>query len=294
MPICSLVKVHLNGQLVPAEEARVGVFDRGFLFGDGIYEGLRTFAGNIFGLDQHVARMRDGLDQTNIPWNPESLKSLTEALLDANGLENAFVYWQITRGQPAPGEPVRARVLTGKVRPTVFGYCVELPSLDELTNPLTCDALMTEDIRWLKGRVKSISLLGNVLCAIDVAKAGVDETIMTRGELVAEASASNVVLALPTDNGKTQLVTPSLQSVPILGGVTRGILLDAVPEIVERAVTIDELARATEVILVGTMAMVTTVTRLDGRTIGDGTTGPQARRLFDALIHAIRQDVGLS
>lgn len=288
------MKVHLNGKLVPAEEARVGVFDRGFLFGDGIYEGLRTFGGNIIGLDRHLARMGDGLEQTDIPWDPGQLKALTDELLAANGLEDAFVYWQITRGEPAPGEPVRARVLTGQIRPTVFAYCTELPSLDQHTEPRSCDAVLTDDVRWLKGRVKSISLLGNVLCAIEATKAGVAESLMTRGELVAEASASNVILALPGDDGATELVTPSLESVPILGGVTRAMILEAVPEIAERAVGVEELAKASEILLVGTMAMITSVTKLDGRVIGDGTPGPQARRLFDALVDAIGHDVGLS
>ena len=121
--------VHLNGSLLDADAARISPFDRGFLFGDGVYEGLRASRSHIIGLPEHVDRLRDGLAETRIAgFDPESLGPISHALLDANGLADAFIYWQITRGVPLPGQPLRQRV-PGAGPPTVFGYAAPLPAL---------------------------------------------------------------------------------------------------------------------------------------------------------------------
>src|SRR6188508_2405543 len=99
------MNVYLNGHIVPAEKAVVSVFDRGYLMGDGVYEGLRSFRGKTHSVAHHVERFRFGLSEAGFPadcWDPELLEPLTEELLAANGLSDAFIYWQITRGVPAP------------------------------------------------------------------------------------------------------------------------------------------------------------------------------------------------
>jgi len=281
------VLVHLNGQIVPAESARVGVFDRGFLFGDGVYEGLRAFDGRVVRMDLHVRRMDAGLRACRIPWDAARLESLTHDLLRTNSLRDAFIYWQVTRGEPGPGQPVRARLLTGDVRPTVFGYCVGAAPLREYEDdrvPVK-SAVTAPDTRWLRGAVKAISLLGSVLGAVESAEAGADDTVFVRDGLAAESTSANVVAVL--QNG--EIVTPSLESVPILAGVTRGILLERGVGLAERAMTADELHAAREVLLVGTLTMVTSIVRLDGRAVGDGAPGPVAKRLMRELIAAIRE-----
>lgn len=287
--------VHLNGKLVPAREAAVSPFDRGFVFGDGVYEGLRAIpwenrAGRrIIGIGAHVKRLRLGLEQAGIAWNPAALDEMSLELLSANQLVDAFVYWQVTRGTPGPGEPVRSRVPGPGTMPTVFGYCTPQPPLSAFTQPPRKSAVIVEDRRWLMGHLKSISLMGNVLAAIHADTSGSDDAIFVRDGLVAEGLATNVVLALPArgGSGETQLVTPSLESVPILAGVTRGILLAAAREIEARAVTVDELRAAQEVMLIGTTTMVASVVRLDGRVVGSGEPGEQAGRLLRVLLEQI-------
>src|SRR5437762_13342925 len=112
-PIPLLVIVHLNGALVPASEARISPFDRGFLFGEGVYEGLRSFRGRVVAMQRHLDRMAAGLKECRLAWDTSQMAGLTESLLAANGMQDAFIYWQVTRGAPAEGQPVRTRTPGG-------------------------------------------------------------------------------------------------------------------------------------------------------------------------------------
>jgi len=281
------VIIHLNGELIPLDRARISPFDRGFLFGDGIYEGLRAFGGRIVGMPLHIERLRSGLREARIPWDAAALGPLSQALLKANNLADAFIYWQVTRGVPAPGQPVRTRILSGAIRPTVFGYCVGAPPLSSYTTPPIKTAITTPDLRWLRGRIKSTSLMGSVISAAEADEAGAEDAIMVRDGLAAEGTAANLFVAIPGPDGQTQIATPSLESVPILEGVTRDILLRAMPQIASRPVTERELLSATEVMLAGTMTMVTSIVILNGRPVGDGTPGPIARQLLQTLVREI-------
>jgi D-alanine transaminase len=282
-----LVIVHLNGRLLPLEQASISPFDRGFIFGDGVYEGLRAFRGKVVAMDRHIRRMRDALSEARIDWDPQQLWALSDALIEANNLPDSFVYWQVTRGVPAAGQPVRTRTPMGPMQPTLFGYCSVQPPIEHFANPPSVTAAIRPDTRWTRGHLKSISLLGNVMAAMEGIETGAQDVILVRNGLVAEGSATNVVLALPGKGGRTQLVTPSLDSVSILGGITRALILEAVPEIISRPVRVEELFRASEVMLVGSTAMVTSVTQLDGRPVGDAQPGPQSRRLLAALVQSI-------
>jgi D-alanine transaminase len=284
------VQVHLNGELVPQDRARVSVFDRGYLFGDGLYEGLRSFDGHVVAMDRHIARLREGLAEARIPWDAAKMGPLTEQLLEANNAKDAFIYWQITRGVPAAGEPLRARVLTGPVTPTVMGFCYATPPLSSHAKPASKRVITTRDTRWLRGAMKSISLLGGVLGAIEASEAGTDDAILIRDGIVAEGTSSNVIVAWEDAHGTTRIATPSMQSAPILAGVTRDLLLDAVPEIESRVITQRELLEASEVMLTGTLSMVTSLVEIDGRPVGNGKPGPVAQRLIDQLRASIEQE----
>jgi D-alanine transaminase len=286
------VIVYLNGELLHKDLARVSVFDRGFVFGDGVYEGLRSVprAGEgtrIVGLRGHEERMADGLREAGIAWDVSQLGPVSEQLLAANAMRDAFVYWQVTRGTPGEGMPVRQRVPAQEMKATVFAYCSPQPPLASIVKPVAKAAVTLRDIRWEKGRLKSISLMGNVWCAMRADAMGAEDAILIRGgedALVGEGLATNVVIV--TREG--EVCTPSLESVPILAGVTRAILLRERPEIVERVVRASELRDAREVMLIGTTTMVASVTRLDGQAVGDGVPGPVSSRLLRTLIDAIR------
>jgi len=296
------VLVHLNGQLVPTDQARVSPFDRGFVFGDGVYEGLRACrppnsARRVIALDGHIQRMAQGLDLAGIPWDAQQLGPLTDQLLAANEITDAFVYWQVTRGTPDLSRgPVRVRVPAAAMTPTVFGYCTPLAPIDWANPaPATKRASLQPDLRWLRGTLKSISLLGNVLAAIDAHhQHQAEEALLVRDvagrQVLTEGTYTNVMLV----TAEGTLVTPALPGrtpdspfAPLLAGVTRRLLLRVAPRIVERPVDQHELAAAREVMLVGTTTMVTSVTHIDASPVADARPGPLARALMAALVGAI-------
>jgi len=266
----------VNGELVPRERAAVSAFDRGFLFGDGVYEGLRSFDGWVIAMDRHVARMSEGLAEAGIDWDAGRLARLTDDLLAANNLRDAFIYWQVTRGAPGPDDPVRTRLPARPMRPTVFGYCVPTPGLAECVEPARVRAATVEDRRWLRGTLKSISLLGNVLAAAEARERGADDAILLRDGLVAESCTCNVVVV----DRDGRLATPSLESAPILAGVTRALLPEIAPGVESRPVRANELREASEIVLLGTFTMVASVVELDGKAVGAGEPGTAARRLL--------------
>lgn len=286
--ILNPMRVHLNGQIVPATDAKVSVFDRGFLFGDGIYEGLRAFGGWVRNLDDHVERMQSGLDEAGIGWDARRLHGLCPPLLEANGLGDAFLYWQITRGTPRPGQPVRARLAEPDIEPTVFGYCLPMPGVDALREPTVCRGATVPDTRWHKGHVKSVSLMANVMAAMAATDSSGEEAIMVRDGRVSESCATNIFVVVRTPDGP-RLRTPPLDDVSILPGVTRKIILGLFPEAEVRSVSERDLHEASEVFLTGTMTTVKSVVVLDGRRVGDGVPGPVARGVLDRYTAYLRE-----
>lgn len=305
------MQVHLNGRLLPVTEARISPLDRGFIFGDGVYEGMYAVpdpargegAVRIVGLNRHIKRLAEGMAALGISgWSPAELGEIAAGVCRASKLSSAFVYFQITRGAPAAafglaGSP-RARVpeipaasaappaLGGPGGPCTFAFAKPFPAPDSFDEPGCRSAVVREDQRWRLGRIKSISLAGNVVAAIDADRAGAEDAILIRGGevgVVCESLAANVVVV--TADG--QVVTPSLDSAPILAGVTRAILLDQVPALVARPVSVRELRAAREVMICGTTTLVTAITRLDGKPVGGGDAGPVARDLLRTLISTI-------
>lgn len=310
------MQVHLNGRILPVTEARISPLDRGFIFGDGVYEGMYAVpdpargdrATRIVGLNRHIKRLAEGMAALGISgWNPAELGEIAAAVCRASGLQSAFVYFQVTRGAPPaafglPGSP-RVRVpetrtagpLGGPGGPCTFAFATPFPAPESFDEPRCRAAIVREDQRWRLGRIKSISLAGNVIAAIDADSAGAEDAILIRGGeegLVCESLAANVVVV--TAGG--DIVTPSLDSAPILAGVTRAILLDRFPALIERPVRVRDLRDAREVMICGTTTLVTAITRLDGKPVGGGVhgaatdrAGPVARDLLRTLISTIAE-----
>ena len=209
------------------------------------------------------------------------------------------------------GRPGRSRARTRRaaplpcpransaMRPTVFGYCPPQPPLHTMAAPPTKRVITHTDLRWSLGHLKSISLMGNVMSAIAADRHSADECILIRNvsgvDMITEGLATNVILALPSSKGDgVELVTPSLDSAPMLAGVTRAIILRTCPDITQPPVPADELPLAREIMFVGTTTFVTAITHLDARPIHDGGPGPECRRLFRLLLDTIaahRDDV---
>lgn len=281
--------VHLNNELIPAERATVSVFDRGFLFGDGVYEGLRTTRGRVIGLQHHVDRMNAGLREARIHgFDAATLQDLTTRLIEANGLSDAAVYWQVSRGVPPKGAPLRARVPHPDSTPTVFGYAAPAKPIAEYTRPEPRRLALRPDTRWTRGHLKSISLLGGVLAAIEADEQGCDDAVMHRNGVVCEGTATNVFIA---SGGR--VITPNLESAPMLSGATRALILEADPTIEVRPIPVEELWSADEIMLTGTYTMVSAGTTLDGKPIGKPgapVPGPMAHKLLKTLVDAIEKE----
>jgi D-alanine transaminase len=272
----------VNGAFVPLAEAKVSIEDRGFQFGDGVYEVIRTYKGRPFSLDAHLARLdrsAAALELTQPYSRAEWKRHVLEGIKRA-AYPEAKIYMQITRGV-AP----RDHAYSDDATPTVVMTVREFHPLDRSVQAAGVDAMTTEDIRWGRCDIKSVNLLANVLARQQVKQARVFEAILVNEGLVTEGAVSNVMVV----QGGTVVTAP--EGPRILSGVTRAIVLDlALGEglpIQERFVSQTDLHEADEVFLTGTTVEVLAVIRIDGKIIGDGRPGPITQRLaasFTSLV----------
>jgi D-alanine transaminase len=264
----------VNGAFVPLAEAKVSIEDRGFQFGDGIYEVVRTYHGRPFSLEAHLARLdrsAAALDLTQ----PYSRAEWTHHILDGikrAAYPEAKIYLQITRGV-AP----RDHAYLDEMKPTVVMTVREFHPLDRSVQAIGVAAMTTEDIRWGRCDIKSVNLLANVLARQKVKQTQVFEAIFVNEGLVTEGAVSNVMVV------QRGTVVTAPEGPRILSGVTRGIVLDlALSEglvVQERFFSQADLYQADEVFLTGTTVEILAVVRIDGKVIGDGQPGPITQRL---------------
>ena len=281
--------VHLNGETLPLSQAKVSVLDRGFIFGDGIYEVVPVYGGRLFRIDEHLARMSRSLVKLRIP-NPHSreewlrlCRQLVATSIEATGTPEQLVYIQITRGV-AP----RDHVMPPDIAPTVFAMVNPLkpPSAEQRHAGVACTT--ARDFRWERGDIKSISLLGNVLARQMSADHGAAETIMFRDGFLTEAAACNVWIA-----HEGALLGP-----PKSEHVLEGIRVDLLRDLCEdcgiaynlRPIPEADVRAADEVLLSSATKEVLPVTRIDGEAVGHGALrgkpGPVYARLFEAYQRA--------
>ena len=273
--------VYLNGQYVPTGEARVSALDRGFIFGDGVYEVWRVVRGRLFEGARHQARLERGLRELRItPPNDCSLERITaigERLLSESGLDDeATLYVEITRGAaarthyfPVVGTPATMLVMAAGFSPSAARF--------------TGTKIITQaDTRWLRCDLKTVQLLPNVLARQAATEAGASEAIFVRDGVITEGTHTTVFAVI----GGELRTHPANHLV--LPGVTRDVVIEIAREygveVRERAIGVDELSRASELFLTGTTTDVTPVTSVDGRAIGGGSVGPVARTLLDRLL----------
>ena len=269
--------VYLNGAMTPLSEAKIPVLDRGFIFGDGIYEVIPIYARTMFRADQHLARLFRSLASIEItnPHTKDAWLALIKQVVDAHPADDQMVYLQITRGVAK-----RGHAFPKESTPTVFIMTnpIVLPSDAVRATGVACVSM--EDRRWLRCEIKSISLLGNVLAAQNAAEQNAVESIQFRDGFLSEASSSNVwivkdgVLAgPPKDNLILEGIRYGLIEELCAAG---GIALEA------RRITRAEVFAADEVLLSSATKEVLPVTRLDGQAIGNGQPGPIYAKLYAA------------
>lgn len=269
----------VNGKFTPIGEAVVSVEDRGYQFGDAVYEAIAVYGGRPFLLDRHLARLQRSLH--GIAMEAEvsnaNIESLVHEGLRRSEISDAIVYLQVSRGV-AP----RSHVIPNGIRPTIVLTFRSLPKLSEELRQRGARAITVVDTRWSNCYIKAVTLLPNVLAKNDVLRRGYDEAIFVTEQCeVREFTSANIFVVR-----KGVLEYPPLTE-SVLHGVTLGFILEcaAALEIPVRASTIsaDELYAADEVFLSSTTAEVLGVTSVDDKSIGDGQVGALTQRLFRAF-----------
>ena len=272
--------VYLNGEFLPLEEAKVPVLDRGFIYGDGIYELIPVYAGRPLRLKEHLARLQRSLDAIRLanPHTDAEWAALIGSMIARNGSGDIYVYFQITRGVAK-----RDHAFPKDTPPTVFMMASPLPTppREQVENGVACVTM--QDNRWLRCDIKAISLLGNVLLRQAALDAGGAEAVLFRDGWLTEGSASNILVAR---DGK--LLAPPKDHL-ILPGVTYDLVLEldakyGVPFEV-REITEAEVRSADELMLTSSTKEVLAITQLDGKPVGNGKPGPIFRQL-----HGLYQD----
>lgn len=269
--------VYLNGAMTPLSEARIPVLDRGFIFGDGVYEVIPIYGRKMFRAEQHMARLFRSLALIEIenPHTREQWMHLIHQVVNAYPTDDQMVYLQVTRGVAK-----RAHAFPSELTPTVFIMTGPLPQPSPEVRAKGVACVSLEDKRWLRCEIKSISLLGNVLAAQFAAENNAAEAIQFRDGFLSEASASNVWIV---KNGT--LMGPPKDNL-ILEGIRYGLIeelcaAEGIPMEVRR-ISRDEVFAADEVILSSATKEVLPVVSIDGKTVGNGKPGAIYQKLYDA------------
>ncbi len=283
---------HLNGEFLPLNEAKISVLDRGFIFGDGVYDVAPVYGRRLFRFDHHLARLERGLGKIRVA-NPHTreqwlalCRRLVAALHEKTGAEDQLVYIQVTRGVA-----LRDHVMPPDIEPTVFMMASPMkpPSAEMRHAGVAC--VTARDFRWERGDIKSTSLLGNVLARQISADHGCVETLMFRDGMLTEASASNAWI----------VQEGALLGPPKSEHVLEGIRVELLRELCAdcgiaynlRPISEADVRSADEVLLSSATKEVLAVTRIDGEPVGHGTLrgkpGPVYARLHEAYQRAKAQ-----
>lgn len=265
--------VYVNGAYLPEEEAKISVFDRGFLFGDAVYEVTAVSGGRLVDFEAHLSRLDRSLSAIDLPLPVphEGLREVHEALIADNKVEEGIVYLQISRG-PAD----RDFAYPEQPMPTVVAFTQTRPLLENPYAETGVKVVTTPDIRWKRRDVKSTSMLAQAMGKQLAKDQGAYEAWMVEDGCVTEGTSSSAFILDADGVLRTQPLGPH-----ILPGVTRSAVLRLAKEdgvrVEERPFTVEEAYRAREAFLTAASAFVLPVVEIDGRPIGDGTPGPVTR-----------------
>jgi branched-chain amino acid aminotransferase len=283
------LKVHINGELVDKEDARISVFDHGLLYGDGVFEGMRSYAGKVFRLEEHLERLWQSANaiQLEIPGNKQQMAAAVMETLVANDIQDGYIRLVVTRGVGTLGlDPNRCN------QPQVIiitDFITLYPDefYQEGMEIVTATTIRNHP-QALDPRIKSLNYLNNILAKIEGLKAGCVEALMLNhlGE-VAECTGDNIFIVRDQ-----HLLTPPYEA-GVLHGITRATVMELAREdglpVRETTMSLEDLYEADECFLTGSAAEVVPVIKVDGNVIGEGTPGPVTRRLTDLFRLAVQQ-----
>lgn len=279
-------ELYLNGAFVAPEEAMISVMDRGFLFGDGVYEVIPAYAGRPLRELEHLQRLENSLRGIGLepPLSASAWTAIFQRLLSATPTADQALYLQVTRGVA----PTRDHRFPRSPVPTVLVMAKPMKVRDPVIAERGVAAVTRDDIRWLRCDIKATALLAAVLLRQSAEEAGAEEAILVRDGMALEGSTSNLFMI--RDGG---LITPPKGPL-LLAGITRDLVLElaAVAQIpiAERAIAVEELRTADEVWISSSTREVMPVTRLDGVSVGSGHPGPLWQRI-DACYQDFKADL---
>lgn len=279
--------VYVNGDYLPEEEARVSIFDRGFLMADGVYEVTSVLGGKLVDFDGHARRLARSLGELEMaaPVSDDELLEIHRELIARNGVEDGMVYLQVTRGNPGD----RDFAFPDKtVTPTLVLFTQSKPGLaDSPQAKIGAKVISVPDIRWGRRDIKTVQLLYPSMAKMMAKKAEVDDAWFVEDGFVTEGSSNNVYIV---KGGR--IITRPL-SEEILHGITRAAVIrlaaEAQMEVEERLFTVEEAQAADEAFFTSASAFVMPVVEIDGAAIGEGKPGPVAARLREIYLDEMRK-----
>jgi branched-chain amino acid aminotransferase len=275
--------IYLDGKLVPEEEAKVSVFDHGYLYGDGVFEGIRVYDGNVFRLKEHIDRLYESAKTIAMQMSltPEEMTRATLDTIAANNRRDAYIRLVVSRGKGDLGiDPAKTE------KPTIVIIVADIalypPELYEKGVHLVTASVRRIPLQCLDPRIKSLNYLNNIMAKMEAVRAGAPEAVMLNYHgRVAECTADNIFIM---KDGT--LKTPA-QLEGALGGITRGAVMDLATEAgipcIKTTLGLHDLYNADECFLTGTGAEIMPVIEIDGRKIGDGKPGRTTGELLEAF-----------
>jgi D-alanine transaminase len=278
--------VYINGEYLPQSQATVSVLDRGFLFGDGVYEVIPVFAGKPLRLTEHLDRLQRSMNRVSLknPLTQQEWEEIFQTLLESNPGGDRSIYLQVTRG----AAPIRDLSFSADIEPTVFVMVNDIKPVDYAKLEKGIEAIAVDDFRWKACDIKSVSLIANVMIRLSANEQNVMDAIMVRDGLVTEGTASNIFLV----HGGSISTPP--KSDCLLPGITRDLVIDLALAngltVEERDIKQGELETADEIWLTSSTREIAPVVKLDNRVVGDGVAGEYWKKII-ALYQDYKQEL---
>jgi D-alanine transaminase len=281
--------VFVNGQYVPEDQAKVSIFDRGFVFGDGIYEVVPVIGGKMVDKAPFLERLKRSLGELRIdmPMSEADYLAMHEKLIELNNIDEGGVYSQITRGAAD-----RDFAFPKAATPSVAAFTMKKQLLDNPNATTGVKVVTVEDIRWKRRDIKSVALLGQVMAKQEAVEKGGFEGWMVEDGFVTEGTSSTAYIV----KDDTIITRPLSNS--ILPGIRRKVLLQLCArhnvKLEERLFTVEEALAADEAFLSSATTLVMPIVDIDGTMIGGGQPGPMARKMREAYIAEIKAEAGIA
>jgi len=267
-------EIYLNGSFLPRSKAQISIMDRGFLFGDGVYELIPVFNKKVFLLDEHLKRLKNSLNLIQMN-EIKGLDKIINTLIKKNIKNTFYIYLHITRGVQSS----RNHIYSENIDSTILLMCEDYPAFSENLIKKGFQATIQDDFRWMKSNIKSISLLGNVLLKNHASSNGCYETLLVRNKRLTEGSTSNVFIV------KDEIIyTPKLSN-ELLPGVTRGLLIKLLNQnnlkVIESDIYQSDLINADEVWCSSSTNAVVPIVKVDDNIINDGKAGSITMKVYE-------------